>query len=103
LVREDKTAINFTIQDVQNDIGYFQKLDPASPDKIKKYKEINEKISLLEKNNKLPNDVANLKKLLQDNYLQSFNISSITTLENKIYSLTQSDVTHLGRSIKLTL
>lgn len=103
LVKEDKTAINFTIQDVQNDISYFQKLDPASSDKIKKYKEINEKIWLLEKNNKLPNDVVNLKKLLQDTYLQSFNISSITTLENKIYSLTQSDVAHLGKSIKLTL
>lgn len=103
LVKDDKTAINFTIQDVQKDISYFQKLDPSSPDKIKTYKEINDKIALLEQSNKLPNDVYSLKKLLQDNYLQSFNISSVTTLEDKIYSLTSNDVDSIGKPIKITL
>lgn len=105
LVKEDKTAINFTIQDVQNDITFFQKMDPSSPDKMKQYKSINEKISLLEKNNKLPNDVAKLKELIQTNYLQSFNINNISVLENtdKIYSLTQGDVSHLGKPLKITL
>lgn len=103
LVKDSKTSINFTIQDLQKDISFFQKLDPASPDKIKIYKEINNKIKLLEQSNKLPNDIFNLKKLLQDNYLQSFNIMSISTLENKIYSLTQNDINHLGKAIKLSL
>ena len=98
--------INFSIEDIKKEIDYFKRLDPAAEEKITKYNAIIAKIKLLEDNKKLPNDVAELKKILNEEYAKGFNITTISNLIDsqyikKIYDLTETDLKTIGKPLSV--
>lgn len=74
------SIIDISIEDIKKEIAIFQKLDSASDDKIQKYQQIMDQLTLLEKNNKRPNDVVELKKILNIEYSKWFNIVVLNDL-----------------------
>ena len=91
---DGEVLINFTIDDLQRDVGLFKQISATSNEKIKKYNEIVNKLNLLEENNKWINDVAQLRKILESEYSQWFNIELINTIdqfEPPVYEFTQKE------------
>lgn len=71
-----------TIDDIKREINVFQWLAPTSDEKWAKYKEINDKLEFLKSQGKRLEDVAALKKIVQNKYYEWFNIISITNLDD---------------------
>ncbi len=71
-----------TIDDIKKEINIFQWLDPKSDEKWTKYKEISDKLDFLQSQGKRLEDVAALKKIVQNKYYEGFNIISITNLDD---------------------
>lgn len=63
-----EVVMDITIEDIQKDIGRFQKIDPSSDQKINKYNEIVNKLDTLDVNNKWTYDVNELRKILETEY-----------------------------------
>lgn len=86
IVTTSGEVIDINIEDVKKNISAFQRLDASSNEKIVKYKEISDQLNLLQQKNKRPNDVVELKKILQSEYNKGFNIiyvNSVDQLTNK--------------------
>ena len=69
-----EVVVDFTIEDIQKDIDMFKKIDPSSDQKIKKYNEIVAQLDILESNNRWTYDVAELRKILEKDYYEGYNI-----------------------------
>jgi hypothetical protein len=92
-----------TIWEIRQDLSQFANIDPSSDSKSLLYDQIVKKIEILEKANKRPNDINELKKLVNQQFYQEFNITSLTDNElndSYIYTFDAWDIT-LGNPIKL--
>lgn len=81
ITTSDGVSINVTLEDIKKDIFLFQWLDSSSEEKSMKYHELMEKINMLQSKWKRPDDITQLKKLLQAEYYKWFNISYINSLD----------------------
>jgi hypothetical protein len=70
--------IDFTIDDIQRDIGLFQRIAADSDDKIVKYNDIVAKLDILQWQDKWTFDVVELRKILEKEYVKWFNIIALT-------------------------
>lgn len=106
ITTSDGVSINITLEDIKKDIFLFQWLDSSSEEKSMKYHELMEKINMLQSKWKRPDDITQLKKLLQAEYYKWFNISYINSLDKfddptwekkaKLISLNSSEINKLG-------
>ena len=71
-----------TIEDIKKSIAYFQNLDPTSNEKSKVYQDITQKLEFLESKNRRPEDVKQLKKIVQNKYYEGFRIAYINQLDD---------------------
>jgi hypothetical protein len=98
-------TVVITIEDIKKDIALFQRIEPTKNEKSEQYRLISEKIALLESKNKRPDDVAQLKKLLQNEYYRGFNIIPFTNLQdlgvNQIFTFTPQELQSLGQPLSL--
>lgn len=78
---------DFTPEDLKKEVSIFTKMDPTSDEKTKKYQEIMYKIKLLEEKNKWPQDVIEIKNLLDKEYYKWFNIFLLDNVENPELSM----------------
>lgn len=105
ITTSDGVSINITLEDIKKDIFLFQWLDSSSEEKSMKYHELMEKINMLQSKWKRPDDITQLKKLLQAEYYKWFNISYINSLDKfddptwekkaKLVSLNSSEISKL--------
>lgn len=87
-------VVDFTIEDIQKDIDMFKKIDPSSDQKIKKYNEIVSKLDVLDSNNRWTYDVAELRKILEQDYYEWFNIvlaNNDSFFNEPVYLFTQQE------------
>lgn len=82
LVNEEWVTEVITIEDIKKDIAYFQNLDPSSDTKWQTYKDIIQKLDYLASKNKRPEDVKQLKKIVQNKYYEGFKIAYINQLDD---------------------
>ncbi|MFA7718066.1 MAG: hypothetical protein WC875_05105, partial [Candidatus Absconditabacterales bacterium] len=75
VVTSDGVTVGVTIDDIKKDLFLFQSMDPTSEEKSMKYHDILEKLNVLESKGRRPEDVAQLKKVLESEYYKGFNIS----------------------------
>lgn len=73
-----------TIESIQQDIDYFQRLDVSSNEKGRLYKDIMEKLHFLDSLARWPEDVANLKKIVQNKYYEGFNVVYMNSLDTSV-------------------
>lgn len=71
-----------TIDQIKEEINLFQSLNATSDEKWVKYKEISDKLDFLKSQWKRLEDVAALRKILQNKYYEGFNIISINKLDD---------------------
>ncbi|HMT26942.1 MAG TPA: hypothetical protein PKD96_01440 [Candidatus Absconditabacterales bacterium] len=97
IINGSGAIIDISIEEIKKEIAIFQKLDSASDDKIQKYQDIMDNLTLLEKNNKRPNDVVELKKILNIEYSKGFNIIVLNDLSaDQIISFNDQEIQGLG-------
>jgi len=85
---------DITIEEIQKDIGRFQKIDASSDQKIKKYNDIVNKLDILDENNKWTFDVNELRKILETEYYKGFNIvlaNNDSFFKEQLYAFTQQE------------
>ena len=80
VVTSDGVTVDLTIDDIKKDLLAFESMDPTSEEKSMKYKDLTEKLNVLEGRGRRLEDVAALKKVLQADYYKGFNISYISSL-----------------------
>lgn len=68
------TTSTLSIEDIKKEIFVFQKLDPTSDEKATKYNVLLKELNRIQLEWKRANDVQQLKKILNTEYLQWFNI-----------------------------
>lgn len=86
--------VPITIEAIQKDIADFQNMDPTSEQKWKTYEEIVMKLDILDDNDKWLSDVSELRKVLETQYYQGFNILLVNNesfFKDPIYSFTQQE------------
>lgn len=86
LINEEWVTEIITIEDIKKDIAYFQNLDPSSDTKWQTYKDIIEKLEYLESKNKRPEDVRQLKKIVQNKYFEGFKIAYINQIDDPTWT-----------------
>ncbi|MBP7848011.1 hypothetical protein KA013_02195 [Patescibacteria group bacterium] len=94
-----EVVVDFTIEDIQKDIDMFKKIDPSSDQKIKKYNEIVSQLDILESNNRWTYDVAELRKILEKDYYEGFNIvlaNNDSFFKEPVYLFTQQEKNTFG-------
>lgn len=92
-----------TIWEIRQDINQFTNIDPSSDTKSTLYANIVKKLTTLEQAKKWPNDVNELKKLVNQQFYKEFNIATLTDNEIKdsyIYNFDTTDVA-LANPLKL--
>jgi hypothetical protein len=70
IVTSDGVTVDLTIDDIKKELLSFQSMDPTGEEKAMKYHDILEKLNVLESKGKWMEDVAQLKKVLQSEYLK---------------------------------
>lgn len=73
-------VVDITIDDIKKDIYLFKTMDPTSDQKWTKYNEILQKLNMLESKWRWIEDVVQLKKIIEADYLAWFNIIYLTDL-----------------------
>jgi len=99
-----EVVVDFTIEDIQKDIDMFKKIDPSSDQKIKKYNEIVAQLDILEANNRWTYDVAELRKILEKDYYEGFNIvlaNNDSFFKEPVYLFTQQEKNTFGTPTQL--
>ncbi len=97
-------VVDFTIEDIQKDIDMFKKIDPSSDQKIKKYNEIVSQLDILDSNNRRTYDVAELRKILEKDYYEGFNIvlaNNDSFFKEPVYLFTQQEKNNFGKPLRL--
>lgn len=82
LVNEEWVTEVITIEEIKKNIAYFQNLDPSSDTKGQTYKDIIQKLDYLASKNRRPEDVKQLKKIVQNKYYEWFKIAYINQLDD---------------------
>jgi hypothetical protein len=113
VVTSDGVTVDLTIDDIKKDLLVFQSMDPTSEEKSMKYKDLTEKLNVLETRGRRLEDVASLKKVLQSEYYKGFNISYISSLskfddlslgkKSRILTLNDSEKTQMGTIIGISM
>lgn len=86
----------FSLAGIREDIDQFKTLDPSAPEKITLYQKLSNQISTLEKEGKLPLDIAELRKMLDYEYLKWFNIEQIDSIDTWMYEFNSNDLLDIG-------
>lgn len=73
-----------SIEDIKKEIAVFQKLDPTSDEKWVKYNAIIKELQRIQQEGKRANDVQQLKKIIDTEYLQGFNIIVFDSLQDQL-------------------
>lgn len=91
-----------SIEDIKKEIFAFQKLDPTSDEKANKYNALLKELNRIQLEWKWANDVQQLKKILNTEYLQWFNIITLDSLaEQMIYEFSSLETSTLQKPIWL--
>lgn len=69
-----------TIEELKQDVFAFKTLDPTSDEKSLKYSEILQKLSVIEQKGLWQEDIAELKKMLNQDFEKGFMITTISNL-----------------------
>lgn len=77
---ESGVEVTLTVDKLKNEIYEFKTMNPKSNQKSEKYAEIVKKIELLETKGKWLDDISNLKKVLQKDYYDGFNITLVSDM-----------------------
>lgn len=86
-----------SIDDVKKEIAAFQKLDPTSEEKTIKYSTILKELQRMQHEGKWVSDVQQLKKIIDTEYLQWFNIVVLDSLQDyMVYDFSSLEKTSLG-------
>ncbi len=72
--------VQLTIEDLKKEVFAFKTLDPTSDEKSHKYSEILQKLSVIEQKGLWQEDVAELKKMLNQDFERGFMINTVTSL-----------------------
>ncbi|MEY3197830.1 MAG: hypothetical protein RL023_538 [Candidatus Parcubacteria bacterium] len=91
--------MTITVKDIQKDIQQFDNISSDSDEKLKKYNEIQQKLSLLESQKKQQFDVLELKKILEQKYFKGFNTTLFSSLEifgNSLYQFSDQEKDMMG-------
>ena len=113
VVTSNGVTVGVTIDSIKKDLLVFQGMDPTSEEKSMKYKDLTEKLNVLESEGKRLEDVASLKKVLQSEYYKGFNISYISSLskfddltlgkKSRILTFNDSEKSQLGTVIGISM
>lgn len=94
------TTARLSIEDIKKEIFAFQKLDPTSDEKSVKYKTLLEELNRLQAEGKWANDVQELKKILNTEYLQGFNIIMLDNVADQtVYQFSSLEASTLSKPI----
>lgn len=86
-----------TIEDIKKEIAQFQKLDPATAEKITKYNALKIQLDTLASQGKWASDVAQLKTILNAEYYRGFNIVLVNGLtDQNVYTFSSLEKNTLG-------
>lgn len=105
-IETDEGTQIVTIESIQQDIDYFQHLDVSSNEKWRLYKDIMEKLHFLDSLGRWPEDVAKLKKIVQNKYYEGFNVVYMNSLETStdtplLYPFSADEKATLGNPVAL--
>ncbi len=96
--------VDFSIEDIQEDISRFESIKANSNEKVKAYNQIMSRLNTLEEKNLRAFDVAELKWIVQQEYKDWFNITYLQTAEDvgsPVYTFTQQEKNSLGNKSHL--
>ncbi len=74
-------TVMLTIEDLKKDVFAFKTLAPTSDEKSQKHSEILQKLSVIEQKGLWQEDVAELKKMLNQDFEKGFMINTISDLK----------------------
>jgi hypothetical protein len=93
---------SLSIDDIKKEIAAFQKLDPKSEEKSVKYNAIIKELQRIQSEGKRADDVQQLKKIIDSEYYQGFNIITFDTLdEQMIYHFSSLEKSAIEKPIQL--
>lgn len=96
------TTAALSIEDIKKEIAAFQKLDPTSDEKGVKYNTIIKELQRIQQEGKWVNDVQQLKKILDTEYLQWFNIILFDSLQDQlVYTFSSLEQSTLGKPLQV--
>lgn len=100
-------VVIISMEDIKKDIALFQRIDPTDDKKKDQYNTIMQRLELLEKNNKRPDDVKKLKDILNAEYNIWFNITPLSTIlwstmAIRILQFTPQDIQLLGTPLAIS-
>lgn len=93
------SPVPITITSIQKEIADFQNMPATSDQKAVVYESIVDKLDVLDDNDKRTNDVSELRKILETQYYQGFNILLVNNesfFKDPVYSFTQKEKNILG-------
>jgi len=96
---DSQTEEYFSLAWIKKEIEEFKALDPSAPEKYNMFKNLENKILQLEKDNKLPLDIKQLKNMLISEYQQWFNIETIDELNDRTINFNSTDLLDIGTPI----
>ena len=102
-IKSDWTVTaSLSIEDIKKGIADFQKLDPSSDEKIVKYNTLLKELQRIQSEGKRANDVTQLKKILDTEYLQWFNVVVFDNLqEQMVYQFSSLENATLGKPLQV--
>jgi len=80
-VNSEWVVVDVTIEDIKKDIYKFKSMDSTSSEKGRKYYEILQQLDILDQKGRRLEDVAQLRKIIQADYYEGFNIIYIPKLD----------------------
>ncbi len=96
------TTAMLSIDDIKKEIAEFQKLDIASEEKGIKYNALLKELERIKQEGKWANDVEQLKKILDTEYLQGFNIILLDSLNDQmVYEISSLEKSVIGTPLQL--
>ncbi len=103
VIKSDGTiSASLSIDDIKKEIAEFQKLDIASEEKGIKYNVLLKELERIKLEGKWANDVEQLKKILDTEYLQGFNIILLDSLKDEIvYEISSLEKSVIGTPLQL--
>lgn len=103
VIKSDGTiSASLSIDDIKKEIAEFQKLDIASEEKGVKYNALLKELERIKQEWKWVNDVEQLKKILDTEYLQGFNIVILDSLKDQmVYEISSLEKSVIGTPLQL--
>lgn len=106
LIKDDNgdILVDFTIEDIQQDISRFESIPANSDEKVKAYNQIMSRLNTLEEKNLRTFDVSELKWIAQQEYKDWFNIKYLQSPEDigsPVYTFTQQEKNSLWEKTHL--